>query len=52
MDWSARKTRKLAGERAPDSIWAVVAWSADDRTLYANRVELSFTDADDYLIDT
>lgn len=51
MDWSTRNTRKLTEERAPDRIWAVVAWSRDDRTLYANRLEVSFTDADVYSID-
>lgn len=51
LDWSTRKVRKLTEEKAPDRIWAAVAWSPDDRTLYANRVEVSFTDSDVYAID-
>jgi dipeptidyl aminopeptidase/acylaminoacyl peptidase len=51
LDWSTRKIRKLTDEKAPDRIWAAVAWSPDDGTLYANRVEVSFTDSDVYAID-
>lgn len=51
LDWSTHKVRKLTEEKAPDRIWGVVAWSPDDRTLYANRAEVSFTDCDVYAID-
>ncbi len=51
LDWSTRKARKLTEEKAPDRLWTAIAWSPDDRTLYANRMEVSFTDSDVYAID-
>jgi dipeptidyl aminopeptidase/acylaminoacyl peptidase len=51
LDWSTRRVHKLTDERQPGYSWSVVAWSNDDRTLYANRVDPPFTDADTYRID-
>lgn len=51
IDWSTRKVRNATNEKTPDHSWAAVAWSPDGKTLYANRVEVSFTDADIYRID-
>ena len=51
LDWSTRKVRKLTNEQQPGYSWNVVAWSTDDKTIYADRVNPPFTDADVYRID-
>jgi dipeptidyl aminopeptidase/acylaminoacyl peptidase len=51
LDWNSRKVRKLTNEETRNHIWSVVAWSRDGKTVYANRTETSFTDADVYSID-
>jgi dipeptidyl aminopeptidase/acylaminoacyl peptidase len=51
LDWSTRKVRKLTNEQQPGYSWNVVAWSKDDKTIYAGRVNPPFTDADIYRID-
>jgi len=52
MDWGTRKVTLLTHESTPNHLWQSVAWSPDGKTLYANRMEVSFTDADIYAIDT
>ena len=56
LDWKTRKAyrspaQKLTNEQQPGYSWNVVAWSPDDRTIYADRVNPPFTDADIYRID-
>jgi len=51
FDWSTRKVHKLTNEQQPGFSWNVVAWSSDDKTIYAGRVNPPFTDADVYRID-
>jgi dipeptidyl aminopeptidase/acylaminoacyl peptidase len=51
LNWSTRKVQKLTNEQQPGYSWNVVAWSSDDKTIYANRVNPPFTDADVYRID-
>jgi len=51
LDWSTRKIRLLTHEQQPGYSWSVVAWSTDDKTIYAGRVNPPFTDADIYRID-
>ena len=51
LDWSTRKVHKLTNEQQPGFSWNVVAWSNDDKTIYAGRVDPPFTDADIYRID-
>ena len=51
LDWSTRKVQKLTNEKQPGYSWSVVAWSGDDKIIYANRVNPPFTDADVYRID-
>jgi len=51
LDWGTRKVRKLTNEQQPGYSWNVVAWSSDDRTIYADRVNPPFTNADIYRID-
>ena len=51
LDWSTRKFAPLTHEETPNHSWGSVAWSSDGKTLYANRVEVSFTDSDVYAVD-
>ncbi len=51
LDWGTRKVTKLTHEASPNYSWNVVTWSPDAKTLYANRSDISFTDADVYAID-
>ena len=51
LDWSTRKVRLLTHEQQPGYAWNAVAWSSDDKTIYAGRVDPPFTDADVYRID-
>ena len=51
LDWSTRKVQKLTNEQRAGYSWTVVAWSSDDKTIYANRVNPLFTDADIYRIE-
>ena len=51
IDWRTRAVRRLTNESAADRNWSFVAWSPDGRTLYANRSEVSSTDADVYSLD-
>lgn len=51
LDWSSRKVRKLTNEHKPGYSWSIVAWSSDDKAIYANRIDPPFTDADLYQID-
>jgi dipeptidyl aminopeptidase/acylaminoacyl peptidase len=51
LDWKTRKVQLLTHEQQPGYAWNVVAWSNDDKTIYAGRVDPAFTDADVYRID-
>jgi len=51
LDWSTRKVHKLTNEQQPGYSWNVVAWSSDDKAIYADRVNPPFTNADVYRID-
>ncbi len=51
MSWTTRKVQKLTDEHQPGYSWNVVAWSPDDKTIYATRTNPQFTDADIYRID-
>jgi dipeptidyl aminopeptidase/acylaminoacyl peptidase len=51
LDWKTRKVQLLTHERQPGYSWNVVAWSSDDKTIYANRRNPPYTDADVYRID-
>jgi len=48
MDWATRKVTPLTHESTANHSWQSVGWSPDGKTLYANRVEVSFVDADVY----
>jgi dipeptidyl aminopeptidase/acylaminoacyl peptidase len=51
LNWNTRKVQLLTHEQHPGYSWNVVAWSSDDKTIYADRVNPAFTDADLYRID-
>lgn len=41
MDWKTKKVRKLTHEESKTYSWGAVAWTADDKTIFANRGEIS-----------
>src|SRR5437660_8396163 len=41
LDWATRKVRKLTNETTKTYSWSAVAWSANGKTLFANRSETS-----------
>ena len=52
LDWNSRAIRKLTQESSQNHSWTPVAWSPDDRTLFATRAEISEEpDSDIYAID-
>jgi dipeptidyl aminopeptidase/acylaminoacyl peptidase len=51
LDWATRKVHKLTNEQQPGYFWGVVAWSKDNKTIFAIRVNPPFTDADIYRIN-
>ena len=51
LDWPTHAIRQLTHEASADHFWNVVAWSADARTLYANRLNAGFTDGSVWRID-
>src|SRR5438132_12228930 len=52
LDWATRKARKLTNETTKTYSWSAVAWSADGKTLFANRSETSgVPESDVYSID-
>ena len=51
LDWRTHQTSNLTNEKSPDHLWQPFAWSKDDKYIYANRLKVSFTDADVYRIE-
>jgi dipeptidyl aminopeptidase/acylaminoacyl peptidase len=52
MDWSTKAVRKLTNEETKNHNWAAVAWTPDDKTLFATRSETSGeSESDVYAID-
>ena len=51
LDWKTRKVQLLTHEKQAGYSWNVVAWSSDDKTIYASRRNPPYTDADVYRID-
>ena len=51
IDWQSREVKRLSNETTTNRNWSVVAFSPDGKTVYANRSEVSFIDADVYSID-
>ena len=44
LDWNTRKVQKLTHEQQPGYSWSVVAWSTDDKTICAGRMNPPSTD--------
>ena len=51
LEWATRQVRLLTHEATPNHLWRTAFWSPNGKTLFANRSEVSFTDADVYAID-
>lgn len=51
LDWKTRKVRKLTDEQTKNREWYASIWSADGKTIYADRANAGFTDSDVYRID-
>jgi dipeptidyl aminopeptidase/acylaminoacyl peptidase len=52
LDWRSRAVRKLTHEETKNYSWSAVAWSPDDKTLFATRSEISGqSESDVYAID-
>jgi len=52
MDWTSKVVRKLTNEETKNHAWTAVAWSPDDKTLFATRNEISGeSESDVYAID-
>jgi dipeptidyl aminopeptidase/acylaminoacyl peptidase len=51
IDWRTHGVRRLTDEKSPERNWSFVVWSPDAKTAYANRWDVSGSDADVYSID-
>jgi len=51
MDRVTRKVRKLTKERQSACSWTMVAWSSDDKYIYANRTDFAANDSDVYRLN-
>lgn len=52
LDWQTKKVRKLTNEESKNHSWGAVAWTADGKTIFANRGEISGeSESDVYAID-
>lgn len=51
LDWATRRVHPLTHEAAGNHIWEIVAWSSDAKTIYANRMEVSWADGAVYSLD-
>ena len=51
LDWKTRKVRKLTDEQTRNREWGEALWSADGKTIYADRANAGHTDSDVYRIE-
>jgi dipeptidyl aminopeptidase/acylaminoacyl peptidase len=51
LDWKTKKVRKLTDEKTKNREWLGAMWSADGKTIYADRANAGHTDSDVYRID-
>ena len=51
LDWKTRKVRKVTDEQTKNREWYASIWSADGKTIYADRANAGHTDSDVYSID-
>lgn len=51
LDWKTRRVTKLTNEQTKNRQWFGAIWSADGKTIYADRANAGHTDSDVYRID-
>jgi dipeptidyl aminopeptidase/acylaminoacyl peptidase len=51
LDWKTKKVHKLTDEQTKNREWFGAIWSADGKTIYADRANAGHTDSDVYRID-
>ncbi len=51
LDWKTRKVRALTDEQTKNREWYGAIWSADGKTIYADRANAGDTDSDVYRIE-
>jgi len=51
IDVATHNLRKLTEEKDPQQNWDVIAFSPDNKVLYANRTSVGFDDGDVYAVD-
>ena len=51
LDWGTKRIRKLTDEQTKNREWYRPIWSSDGKTIYADRANAGFTDADVYRVD-
>jgi dipeptidyl aminopeptidase/acylaminoacyl peptidase len=51
LDWKTKKVRKVTDEQTKNREWHGAIWSADGKTIYAERTNAGSTDSDVYRID-
>ena len=51
LDWKTRRVTKLTNEQTKNREWFGAIWSADGKTIYADRANAGHTDSDVYRID-
>jgi dipeptidyl aminopeptidase/acylaminoacyl peptidase len=51
LDWKTKKVRTLTDEQTKNREWYGAIWSADGKTIYADRANAGDTDSDIYRID-
>ncbi len=51
IDMATHKLRKITEEKDPQQNWDVIGFSADNRTIFANRTSVGFDAGDVYAVD-
>ena len=51
LDWATRRVTNLTHEKSKSHSWASIAWNPNGKTIYSNRYDASYTDADVYAVD-
>jgi dipeptidyl aminopeptidase/acylaminoacyl peptidase len=51
LDWSTHTVKLLTHETTQDHLWQLVAWGADGRSIYANRLNAASSDSSAWRID-
>jgi dipeptidyl aminopeptidase/acylaminoacyl peptidase len=51
MDWATRKQGIITDEKSTDHLWQIMDFTRDGKTIYADRVNVGFTDSSIWRID-